>query len=167
MPEILKLEAGLIIWELVAFGGLLIVLWRFAWGPLLGILKEREDTIRGSIEKAEETRVEAEKLMEDYKRQLAEGRAEAKQIIEESRKFGETAKADIVKTAREEAEQIKNRATAEINRETEMALVQVQQKIADLTMDAASRVVSQALDKKGHERLIDDFLSGVSGLSDS
>ena len=43
---ILKLEEGLIIWEIIAFVGLLLVLWRFAWGPLLGILTERETAIR-------------------------------------------------------------------------------------------------------------------------
>lgn len=165
--EILKVEAGLIIWELIAFIGLFLILRQFAWGPLLGVLKDREDNIREAVEKAEETRVEAERLMEEYKKQLAEARTESRRIIEDSRNSAETDKKDIIKNAREEADQIMKRAAADISREKKMAISQVQQEIADLTMDAASRVVNQALDKKGHERLIDEFLSGVGGLSDN
>lgn len=162
--EILKVEEGLIIWELIAFFGLLIILWRFAWGPLLGILKEREDTIRESVEKAEEVRVEAERLMEDYKKQLAEARAEARQIIEQGRKFGEGMKAEIVAKARQEAEQAAGKATEEIAREKDRAVADLQRRVADLTIEAASRVVNKSLDKQEHEQLINEYLSEVGNF---
>jgi len=165
--EILKVEEGLIIWELIAFFGLLIILWRFAWGPLLGILKEREDTIRESVEKAEEVRVEAERLMEDYKKQLAEARVEAQQIIEQGRKFGESMKAEIVAKARQEAEQAAGKATEEIVRQKDAAVAELQGKVADLAIDAAARVVNKSFDKQAHEKLIDQYLSEVGNLSDN
>lgn len=165
--EILKVEEGLIIWELIAFIGLFLILRQFAWGPLLGILKDREDNIRESVEKAEQTRVEAERLMEDYKKQLSEARAEAQQIIEQGRKFGDSMKEEIVAKARQEAEAVAAKATEEIIREKDAAVAQLQGKVADLAIDAAARVVNQSFDKQAHEKLIDQFLSEAGNLSDN
>ncbi|MDP1808265.1 MAG: F0F1 ATP synthase subunit B [Actinomycetota bacterium] len=165
--EILKVEEGLIIWEIIAFFGLLLILRRFAWGPLLGILKEREDNIRESVEKAEQTRVEAARLMGDYKKQLTKARAEAQQIIEQGRKFGDTMKDEIVAKARQEAEQVTTKATEEIAREKDAAVAELQSKVADLTIEAAARVVNKSFDKQAHEKLIDQYLSEVGNLSDN
>jgi F-type H+-transporting ATPase subunit b len=165
--EILKVEAGLIIWEIVAFGGLLLVLWRFAWGPLLGILDQREDTIRESVEKAEQTRVKAEELMEDYKKQLAEAHADSQKIIEQGRKFGDSMKEDIVAKARQESEQLLARAAADIEHQKELAVAQLQKQVADLTVGAASQVLGRSLDKKGHEQLIEQYLAEASGLREN
>ncbi len=165
--DILKVEEGLIIWEIIAFVGLFLILRRFAWGPLLGILSERENKIRESVEKAEETRVEAERLMDDYKKQLAEARAEAQQIVEQGRKFGETMKEEIVAKARQEAEQVAAKASDEIAREKEAAVAELQRRVADLTIEAASKVVNKSLDKQAHEQLIDEYLSQVGNLSEN
>jgi F-type H+-transporting ATPase subunit b len=165
--EILKLEEGLIIWEIVAFVTLLLVLWRFAWGPLLGILDQRENTIRESVEKAEQTRVKAEELMQDYKKQLAEAHSESQKIIEQGKKFGEAMKEDIIVKARQESERLLTRATADIEHQKELALAQLQQQVADLTVGAASQVLGRSLDKKGHEQLIEQYLAEASGLREN
>ena len=68
------------------------------------MLDERAETIRESLEKAEETRVEAERLLDEYKVQMAEARAEAAKVIEQGRKVAETMKDEIVAKANEEAE---------------------------------------------------------------
>lgn len=165
--EILKVEEGLIIWEIIAFIGLFLVLKRFAWAPLLGILNEREETIRESLDKAEQTRVEAERLMEDYKQQLSEARAEAQKIIEQSRQFGESLKSEIVNKAKTEAEQILAEGKADIGREKDAALAELQHRVADLTVDAASRVVMQSFDQKNHYQLIEEYLSEVGSLGEN
>lgn len=165
--DILKVEAGLIIWEAIAFVGLFLVLWKFAWGPILGILSERENTIRESVEKAEETRDEAEKLMADYKRQLDEARAEAQKIIEDGRKFGESMKEEIVQKARQESEQVLTKANEAITREKESALAELQSQVADLTIDAASKVVNRSLSKKDHQQLIEEYLAEAGSISDN
>lgn len=165
--EILKVEEGLIFWEIIAFVGLFLVLWKFAWGPILGVLNDRENTIRESIEKAEETRDEAEKLMEDYKRQLDEARGEAQQIIEDGRKFGENMKEEIVQKARRESEQVMTKASEAITREKESALVELQSRVADLTIEAASKVVNRSLSKKDHQQLIEEYLAEAGSISDN
>ena len=78
-----KFEPGLIIWTLVSFFILLILLKKVAFPPILQGMKKREETIKQQLDEAQKTKKEAETLMEDYKRQLAEARSEAQKIINE------------------------------------------------------------------------------------
>ena len=88
----------------LAFGILFFLLWKFAMPAILGMVDARAARIRESLEKAEETKVEAEQLMEDYKKQMAEARGEAAKVIEQGRKVAETMKDEIIAKANEEAE---------------------------------------------------------------
>ncbi len=162
--SLLRPEPGLVIWEAVAFFGLLLVLWRFAWGPLLGILNKREETIRESLEASENTRMEAQKLLEDYQKQLAEARQEAQKIIEQGRKFGESLKQDITEKAKKQAEEIIAKATSEIARQKEAAINELKAKFVDLSIGAASKVLGASIDKKAHEKLVEDYLSNVESF---
>lgn len=154
-------------WSWVAFGLLFFGLSKVAFPPIMNMLQERSDTIRGSLEAAENTRVEAAKLLEDYKQQIALAREETQKIIEDGRKLGESMKDDIVQQARREADQVLARATADIEREKELALAELQGRIADLTIGAASRVVGQALERQEHEQLIEEYLTEVGSLSEN
>lgn len=157
-------EINMIIYSSVAFFILLILLWRFAFPPIVNMLEKRTETIRQSLEAAERTRVEAQELLEEYKKQLAAAREEAQSIIEQGRKFGESMKEEIMQKAKHESEEMIRRASEEITREREQALSELQSRIADLTIKAASRVVEKSLDEKEHLRLIEDYLSEVGSL---
>src|SRR3990172_9989752 len=98
---------------------------------------------------------------------MAQAREEAQKIIEQGRKFGDSMKEEIVQKARAESEQIVARANADITREKELALTELQSSVADLTIEAASRVVRQSLDKKSHEKLIEEYLSEVGNLNEN
>ena len=89
--------------SLISFLVLFVILWKFAFPPITDMLEKRSAMIRESLEKSEQTRVEAERLLEEYKVQMAEARAEAQQVIEQGRKVAEAMKEDIVAKAREEA----------------------------------------------------------------
>ena len=156
-----------IFYSLAAFAVLFILLSKFALPPIVGMLEKRESTIRESIEKAEETRIEAERLLEDYKKQLAEARGESAQIIEQARKLGEDAKKKIADDAREEAGQLLARAREEIEAEKKKALIELTAKVADLTVGAASRVIGKTLSKEDHLKLIDEFVSQAGGISEN
>ncbi len=90
-------EPGLMIWTVISFALLLAVLWKVGYKPLADIIKKREDSIRGSIDEAERVRVDAEKLLENYKQQLAEARKESHEIIEQGKKIAENVKTDITR----------------------------------------------------------------------
>ena len=159
-------DIGMMAWSIAAFFILLLILWRFAFPPLTGMLEERAKTIRESLEGAERTRVEAQELLDDYKKQIASAREEAQKIIEEGRKFGESIKQEMTDKARQQSEEIIERATAEIAREKAMALADLQSKVADLTIQAASKVVQKSLDKSAHEKIIEDFISQVGSINE-
>jgi F-type H+-transporting ATPase subunit b len=160
-------EVGLLIYTTVAFFILLGALSKVAFPPIVGLLDERSQKIKDSIEAAESTREEAGRLLEDYKQQIAEARQEAQKIIEDGRKLGEDMKTEIVGSAKKEADQLLVKASADIEREKELALAEIQGRVADLTIEAASRVVGQELEKQGHEQLIEQYLSEVGSLREN
>ncbi len=162
-----KVFTGQLFWSWVSFLILFFALSKVAFPPIMNMLQERSDSIRDSLDAAENTRVEAATMLEDYKKQIAEARQEAQKIIEEGRKLGENMKAEIAQKAREEAEQSMTRAVADIEREKELAVAELQGRIADLTINAASRVVGAELEKNGHEQLIEQYLSEAGSLREN
>jgi F-type H+-transporting ATPase subunit b len=130
----------------------------------MGLLKKREEKIRESIDGAERTRSEAEKLLEDYRKQLSEARREAQGIIEQGKKVGESAKAEIVEKANKEAQQMIEQARSEIEREKMRALSELQVRVADLTVLTTSKIIKKSLSGENHLRLIEESLAEVSEL---
>ena len=149
------------VYSAIAFFILLALLSKLAFPPVLKMLEERQTKIRESIEKAEETRMEAERLLEEYKKQIAEARSEAHEIVEQGRKVGETMKEDIVAKAREESAAMLAKAKEEIGAEKRKAMDELQEKVAELTVSAAGRVVGKALTEADHKRLIEDYLQEI------
>lgn len=157
-------EPGLMIWTVISFVLLFLVLARVGYKPLLDIIKKREDSIRESIDEAERTRTEAERLLEDYKKQLAQARKEAQSIIEQGKKMGVSVREEIVEKAQKEAQQMVDKAKGEIEREKAKALTELQARVADLTFVTTSKVLKKSLDKEDHLKLIEDSLAEVKSL---
>jgi len=162
-----QLEPGLMIWTVISFVILLVLLWKVTYKPISRALKKREDTIRNSLEEAEKTRESAEALLGDYKNQLAQSREEAQKILSEGKMMGENVKKEIIQKAHEEANQIVKRAQEEIEFQKEKALMDLKERIADLTIMAASKVIEKSLDKTDHEQLLEDYISKVGELYES
>jgi F-type H+-transporting ATPase subunit b len=87
-------EPGLMIWTAISFIILLVLLWKVTYKPITKALKNREDSIRDSLEEAKKTRETAESLLEDYKKQLAQAREEAQKILAEGKTMGENIQPD-------------------------------------------------------------------------
>lgn len=155
-----------LLYSTLTFFILLFLLAKFAFPPIVKLLEEREEKIKDSIDKAEETRREAEKLFDEYKQQMAEARKEAQNIIEQGKKLGENMKADIINKAQNEALQIIDRSKAEIEREKEKVVQDLQKQFANLTIDAASKVVNKSLAEKDHLKLIDEYISKVGSVDE-
>jgi F-type H+-transporting ATPase subunit b len=153
--------------NVVAFLVLFVLLAKFAFPPITKMLDERANRIRESLEKAEDTRVEAERLLDEYKVQMAEARAEATQIIEQGRKVAESMKAEILAKAKEEAEAEKVKAIEAIKAEKVAAMGELQQQVADLSVAVAGKIIGTSLSKSDHEALIDSFLAEVGSLNEN
>ncbi len=159
--ELFTPEPGLMIWTVIMFSLLLIVLGSVGLKPILGIIKKREDDIRHSIDEAERVRNEAEELLENYKKQLDDARLEAQEVIEQSKKVGESVRKEINAKANDEARQIIEKAQAEIEREKERALADLQTKVADLTILATAKVIEDNFDLANQRKLVDKAIAEV------
>jgi F-type H+-transporting ATPase subunit b len=166
MQAIIPLTAELLV-SLVSFGVLFILLWKFALPPITRMLDERAAKIKDSLEKAEETRVEAERLLDEYRSQLAEARLEANRVIEQGRKVAETMKEEIVAKANEERESMLARAREEIQGEKRAAMAELQAQVADLSVAVAGRLIGSTLTAADHKALIEKSIAEVGSLDAS
>jgi F-type H+-transporting ATPase subunit b len=153
--------------NLAAFAVLFVLLWKFAFPPITKMLDQRAENIRESLEKAEETRVEAERLLDEYKVQLAEARKEANNVIEQGRKVADTMKAEIVAKANEERESMLARAREEIQGEKRTAMAELQSQVADLSVAVAGRLIGATLSADEHKALIAKYVAEVGSLNEN
>jgi F-type H+-transporting ATPase subunit b len=156
------------IWPtIIAFLVLFVILWKVAFPPIVKMLEQRADTIRDSLEKAENTKVEAERLLESYKEQMAEARGESVKIIEQGRKVAESIKDDIVAKANEEAAQIVAKAREAMEAEKKAAIADLQTQVAELSVAVAGKLIGEQLSAADHAKLIEKYMTEVGSLNDN
>jgi F-type H+-transporting ATPase subunit b len=151
----LDINPGLILWTIVTFVIVLIILRLTAWKTLLGALTAREEKIRTSIEQAESARLEAQRLLEENKRQLALAEDHSQRVIREGRDMGERLKVEILEKANSSARHVIEQAKDEIAREKEKALMQLRSEVADLAIGAAGKILDANLDTPKQRQLVD------------
>jgi F-type H+-transporting ATPase subunit b len=146
----------------LAFAFLYIFMAKWVIPRVNNLLDERSQKIQGELEKAEATRAAAERLLAEYKQQLAGARDEANRIIEEARKTADKVRRDLQAKAEQESEAIVARAQEEINAERDRVFQELRQQVAEIAVELAGRVVGETLDKSAHERLIDEYINSVA-----
>lgn len=154
-------NGGDIIYQLVMFSLLLFLIKKFAWGPLMGIMKQREEHIANEIEAAEQSRVEAKKLLEEQRNLLKEARTEAQSLIENAKKQGDVQREEIIVAARAESERLKDSAKLEIEQQKEKAVAAIREQVASLSVLIASKVIEKELSAEDQEKLINEYIQEV------
>jgi F-type H+-transporting ATPase subunit b len=150
---------GLTIWTVVLFALFAFVLTRFGWRPLLGVIEERERTIRDAVSGAHKANDEAQALLAKHREMLRDAAREREEILGRTLKEAEQVKADLTARARGESDQLIARAKDQIEREKLAAIGQLRAEVADLAIDAASRIVQSSLTPEAQRRLVDEFVS--------
>ena len=166
MEAIIPLTTEVLI-SAVSFLVLFVLMWKFALPPITKMLDDRAAKIRESLERAEDTKVEAERLLEDYKKQMAEARTEAAKVIEQGRKVAESMKDEVVAKANEEAAQIVVKARDVMEAEKKAALAELQTQVADLTVAVAGKLIGQQLSAADHAKLIEKYVAEVGSLNEN
>ncbi len=155
------INAGLSAWTLMVFFGLLLILGRYAWGPILQAVDAREKGIQSALDEAARRNEDAAKLLAEHREQLADARRQANELIAQGREAGEGVRKDIEVKARAEGQAIVDRARAEIQRERDAALDALRRESVDLALAAASRLIQENLDQKKDRELVERYLSGL------
>lgn len=149
---------GLSIWASVVFLALLGILWRFAWGPILGAVEAREDRIQSALDESAAQREEAAQLLVEHKAQLADARRQAGEILAEGRAAADRLRKELEEKARAEAQGIVESARREIEREKDRALAELRAESVDLALAAAGKLMKEQLDDARHRELVVDFI---------
>jgi ATP synthase, F0 subunit b len=147
---------------MVVFVLFVLLLKKLAWKPLIGALNQREESILNAIENAEKLNKEAEQLIEQNKKNLADANAQSMKIINESKDAANKVREDLIQKANEDARKILDNAKMEIEKQKESALSEMKDKISEIAVQAAEKIISENLDAKKQRELIGDFLSKVT-----
>lgn len=164
---ILTPEGGLMVWTIIVFVIVLLVLYKYAFPPILGAVEAREQRIRELLAGAARDREEASVLLERQKKEHEELRAQAQEIFAEARASGERTREELLAEARREAEAILGRARRDIDAQTERALDVVRRDAVELALAAAEKLVRRNLDDEENRRLVRDFLDQAERGSSS
>ncbi len=149
---------------LVNFVLVLVLLYLFAYKPILKLMDERAERIRESLEAADLARQEAASSQEAIQEQITEARREGQRIMDQTREAADRFRTEEMDKARLEAEAFVERAKADIARERDTALQEVRASFGDLAITAAERVIRSSLDRTAHESLIAQVLEEGESL---
>jgi F-type H+-transporting ATPase subunit b len=153
---------GLVFWSVLIFGLFFLLLARFAWKPILNAVKARDEMIKGSLASAEKARKEMAKLQSDNEAILKKAREEREGILKEARDVRDKLIAEAKGKASEEAEKLIEKARVGIQREKTIALSDIREQVANLSIEIASKLLGEKLKKTGEqEKLIDNYLKEV------
>lgn len=155
------LRVGDMLVQLFFFLVLLVLLKKYAWGPLMDKMQEREEYVANEIEMAEKSRTEAEQAVKEATTQLKQTKQEAQKIIEDARNAGVRQEKDIVESARLESDRLKQAAKEEIQNEKDKALQALQDKVASLSVLIASKVIEKEISAQDQEQLINEYIKEV------
>jgi F-type H+-transporting ATPase subunit b len=152
---------------LTQIAGFLIVLWvlrKFAWGPILALLEERRDKIRGSFEEIDAAKTDVAALKAHYEGELKKIDAMARQRINEVMAEAQKMAAEIESSARERSQAELVILKEEIEREYQAARVRLKEDIVNVALTASESLVREKLDKDRQRMLVDEFLKDVASV---
>jgi F-type H+-transporting ATPase subunit b len=153
---------GLVFWTTLIFLLFFLVLKKFAWKPILNAVKAREEMIKGSLASAEKARKEMAKLQSDNEAILKKAREERENILKEARDVRDKLIAEAKGKAAEEADKLVEKARAGIEREKVIAMADIKEQVANLSIEIASKLLGEKLKQSGEqEKLIGDYLKDI------
>lgn len=154
-------DPGLFFWTIAVFLVLLFLLRKFAWGPLLAALEERQAGIRKSLDDADKARRELAEVQTKASALIGKARMEADAILSEARTDGVRIRQELRDLAQKEAEAITRNARQQIQLERDRAVAELRQEAVDLSVLIASKLVRRNLTREDNAALIEDALQQV------
>lgn len=154
-----EFSLGLFFWQSLIFIGLLFMLRKFAWKPILGAVNDRETSIKDALASAEAARDEMKNLQSDNQRILKEARAEKEALLKEAR----TTRSELINGAKEEAQEeaqkILSQAQDAIQSEKRAAVKELREQVGSIAMEIAEKVLKKELENKDRQlELVDQLL---------
>jgi len=154
-------DVGLLFWTLVSFTILYLILRKFAWGPILGAVKEREESIKAALDAADNAKKEMENLKADNEKILNEAKIERETMLKEAREMKSKLISDAEDEAKIKAKKMVEAAKTAIQNEKNSAMNELKNTVVDLSVGIAEKLISEELaDKDKQLKIIEEILDG-------
>jgi F-type H+-transporting ATPase subunit b len=150
--------------QVVNFLILLLVLYFFAYKPVMKMLDERSRKIKESMDEVQKVKEQAAQTEEEFKKKIEAASKEGQEVIARAMRTGEEARQRAQLEAKQEAQGLVEKARVEIQRERDETISELRQEFADLTVVAAEKVIGKSLDKNAHRQIIDQVLDESAAL---
>ena len=161
--DLITPEIGLFFWQTIVFLVLIFLMAKFAWKPILGAVKSREDSINDALASAENARKEMQNLQADNDKLLKQARAERDAILKEARELKEKVISEAASEAQEKADKIVAQAQTTIQNEKNAAMADIKNQVAALSIQIAEKVVREELSNKDkQQKLVEEMLADVT-----
>ena len=156
---LIEVIPGLMIWTLICFAITFFVLRKLFWNRIQQGIDERRERIRRAVEEADHARTAARELLEQHRQLIASAKGEAAEILTEARKIGDAQIERVKQEAEAERQRRLEDTKRQIDAETKRSLDVIRSEVADLTLEATSRVTGKVLDAEDQRRLIDEAIA--------
>lgn len=156
-------SVGLFFWQLILFVGLVLILKKFAWKPILDSVNEREDGIKNALASAEDAKKEMQNLNASNEQLLKDARAERDALMKDAREIKDKMISDAKEEAKEVTSKLIENAQASIEQEKQAALAELKKQVAELSIGIAETVIKKELTSKEEQlKLVEGILKDVT-----
>ena len=158
-------RVDLTFWTIVVFGVLLLVLRKFAWGPILEGLQKREQAIQNAIDEAHQARAEAQRLKDQLQGELDRAHEKVRDILEQGRRDTQQATDAMISRARAEIQTERERLRREIDLARDSALQELWSQTARLASLISAKVIRRHLTPEDHQGLVQEAIAELGATA--
>jgi len=163
--ELVTPGIGLLFWMLLSFLTVIFILRKFAWGPILGALKERETSIENALSSAEKAKQEMAQLHSKNESLLREAQVERERIIKEAKELSDKYISESKERAVTEANKMIESAKQVIQNEKAAAITEIKNIVAELSVDIAEKLIRKEMTSTAEQKALVDKLVGETNLN--
>ncbi len=152
--ELVTPAIGLVFWMSVTFLSIFLILKKFAWKPILNMIKEREDSIESALQSAEKAKLEMKELQASNERILAEAVAERENLLREARETKDAIVNEAKTKAKAESDKLINQALESIKNEKMAAITELKNQVAALSIEVAEKILKEQLSTEEKQKVL-------------
>lgn len=155
------LALGNMLFLLIAFAILMLLLKKYAWGPVVKMMDDRANKVAHDLNSAEDARQSAETLQQERQAQLTSARTDANTIVTDAKNAANQKSQKIVSDAQTTAQAMQDRAAAQIEQDRDQAMLSAKDDVAELSVTIAQKIIQKELKLDDQKALIDAYIDGL------
>jgi F-type H+-transporting ATPase subunit b len=160
----LEINPVILLVQVITFLIALSVVWKLAWKPLMKFMQERQDSIKKSIDEAEQTRQLAAKLEEEYQAKLRQIADKSQELLNLAKAEAAHTKEELLQQAQAEAQAVRRKNQEQLAIERNAIIQELRKDIASLSLVMVEKVIRQSFDAGTQERYLKEILSEINTL---